>query len=59
MKRRDLLRRSRECGTEPIREGGSHSIFRNPRIGLLAPVPRHTEVNDRLADKIIRDACAR
>ena len=58
MKRRDLVRRMRECGAEFVREGSSHTIFRNPRTGILVPVPRHVEINDRLAAKILRDACA-
>ncbi len=59
MKRRDLERRLRELGVVPHREGGSHSIFRNPKTGQLIPVPRHAEINERLAEKILRDAEAK
>ena len=59
MKRRELIRRLRECGAEFVREGASHTVYRNPRTGLLVPIPRHAEVNDRLADKILRDAGTR
>ncbi|MBI2897176.1 MAG: type II toxin-antitoxin system HicA family toxin [Deltaproteobacteria bacterium] len=50
MKRTDLLRRLRRAGVELLREGGSHTIFCNPRTGRLIPVPRHTEINERLAE---------
>jgi predicted RNA binding protein YcfA (HicA-like mRNA interferase family) len=58
MKRRDLEARLRALGVVLLREGGSHSIFRNPRTGQLIPVPRHAEINERLAEKILRDAQA-
>lgn len=38
-----------------IREGGSHTIFRS-RTGALIPVPRHAEIGESLARKIVRDA---
>lgn len=56
MKRSELLRRLRQSGAELLREGGAHTIYRNPRTGLLIPVPRHKEINERLAEKILRDA---
>jgi predicted RNA binding protein YcfA (HicA-like mRNA interferase family) len=45
-----------ESGAELVREGGSHSIFRNGRTGTLIPVPRHAEIGESLARKIVRDA---
>lgn len=58
MKRRELLQRMRVCGAKFVREGGSHTIFVNPRTQTLIPVPRHVEINDRLAEKILREARA-
>ena len=54
MKRGDLLRHLRRHGCYLKREGGSHSLWTNPRTGEVEAVPRHTEVSDRLADKICR-----
>jgi len=34
------------------REGGRHTIIGNPVTGAKAPVPRHTEIDNRLAVKI-------
>ncbi len=43
-----------ESGAELVREGGSHTIFRS-RTGALIPVPRHAEIGESLARKIVRD----
>jgi mRNA interferase HicA len=34
------------------REGGRHTIYTNPVNGAKAPVPRHAEIDNRLARKI-------
>jgi len=34
------------------REGGRHTIYSNPANGAMAPVPRHAEIDNRLARKI-------
>jgi hypothetical protein len=34
------------------REGGRHTIYTNPASGVKAPVPRHGEIDNRLARKI-------
>ncbi|MBM3942068.1 MAG: type II toxin-antitoxin system HicA family toxin [SAR202 cluster bacterium] len=36
-----LKRRLRRLGVELVREGRSHEVWRNPRNGLMAPIPRH------------------
>jgi mRNA interferase HicA len=36
------------------REGGRHSIFAHAASGAKAPVPRHSEIDNRLAAKICR-----
>jgi mRNA interferase HicA len=35
-----------------VREGGRHTIFVNAANGAKAPVPRHSEIDNRLARKI-------
>jgi mRNA interferase HicA len=34
------------------REGARHTIYTNPTNGAKAPVPRHAEIDNRLARKI-------
>ena len=35
--------------------GGKHDIYYNPDRGISQPVPRHREINERLAKKILRE----
>ena len=52
MKRRELVDHLRCHGCVLIREGGRHSIYGNPLNGANAPVPRHVEIDNRLAKMI-------
>ena len=54
MNRGALLRHLRHYGCYLKREGGSHSLWCNPATGAVEAVPRHSEVADRLAQKICR-----
>jgi predicted RNA binding protein YcfA (HicA-like mRNA interferase family) len=54
VKRGDLLRHLRRHGCHLKREGGSHSLWANPRTGAIEAVPRHVEISDKLARKICR-----
>lgn len=54
MKRRELTDHLRSNGCLLEREGGRHSIFVNLATGAKAPVPRHAEIDNRLAVKICR-----
>jgi predicted RNA binding protein YcfA (HicA-like mRNA interferase family) len=56
VKRRDLVRQIVVLGAVLVREGAAHTIYQNPRTGQLIPVPRHAEINEALARKIVRDA---
>jgi mRNA interferase HicA len=38
-----------------IRHGGKHDIDHNPKTGVTQPVPRHREISELLARKILRD----
>jgi predicted RNA binding protein YcfA (HicA-like mRNA interferase family) len=54
MKRRDLEKRLRHAGCFLKREGGSHSLWTNPRTGVVEAIPRHAEIKEPLAWKILR-----
>jgi len=54
MKRSKLLKHLRRDGCYLKREGRSHSLWCNPSTGHIEAVPRHTEIPDRLAKKIIK-----
>jgi mRNA interferase HicA len=54
MKRRDLERRLRIAGCYLKREGGAHSLWINPKTGVVEAVPRHAEVKEPLAKKILK-----
>ena len=54
MKRRDLVRRLEKAGCEMVRHGGKHDIYHNPASGRSEPVPRHREINEFLAKKILK-----
>jgi mRNA interferase HicA len=49
VKRGDLLRHLRQHGCNLKREGGSHSLWTNPRTGAVEAIPRHNEISDQLA----------
>jgi predicted RNA binding protein YcfA (HicA-like mRNA interferase family) len=55
MKHRDLIATLNEAGCQLLRHGSKHDIYHNPKTGASQPVPRHKEVNELLAKKIIRD----
>lgn len=54
MKRGNLLRYLERCGCKLEREGTRHSIYLNPANGKKTSVPRHTEIDNRLARKICK-----
>lgn len=54
MKRRDLERKLRIAGCYLKREGGSHSLWTNPKTGVIEAIPRHIEVKEPLARKILK-----
>lgn len=55
MKRRDLIARIEAAGAVLIRHGAKHDIYHNPNTGTTQPIPRHREINELLAKKILRD----
>ena len=55
MKLRDLERRLRIAGCYLKREGSSHSLWINPKNGVIEAVPRHSEIKEPLARKILKN----
>ncbi|HMP75515.1 MAG TPA: type II toxin-antitoxin system HicA family toxin [Kiritimatiellia bacterium] len=55
MKRRDLEKRLRRAGCYLKREGSAHSLWINARNGVIEAVPRHAEIKEPLAKKILRN----
>jgi mRNA interferase HicA len=54
MKRRDLERRLRELGWGFLRAGGNHDVWTDGE--RQEAIPRHREINERLARAILRRA---
>jgi mRNA interferase HicA len=53
MKRKELEKRLRIAGCYLKREGASHSLWINPKTGIVEAIPRHTEIKEPLARKIL------
>jgi predicted RNA binding protein YcfA (HicA-like mRNA interferase family) len=54
MKRVDLIRAIEDLGCVLIRHGAKHDWYRNPKTGVSQAVPRHREIKEHLARRIIR-----
>lgn len=54
MKRVDLIKTIEGLGCVFVRHGGKHDWYQNPVTGLAQAVPRHREIKERLARRIIR-----
>jgi len=52
LKRHELIGHLKNEGCLLDREGSRHTIYTNPATGVKAPVPRHAEIDNRLARKI-------
>lgn len=52
MKQRELIKKLQSAGFEFDRHGGNHDIYK--RGGDEEKIPRHREVNERLAKAILR-----
>ncbi|HMO51166.1 MAG TPA: type II toxin-antitoxin system HicA family toxin [Kiritimatiellia bacterium] len=53
MKRLELVKRLEKLGCSLLRHGGRHDIFHQPATGASEPVPRHREINELLAKRIL------
>ena len=58
MKRKDLERQLRIAGCYLKREGSAHSLWINPRTGAIEAVPRHNDIKEPLAKKILKNLAA-
>ena len=54
MKRVDLIRIITENGAVFVRHGGNHDWYKNPKTGVAEAIPRHREIKEALAKKIIK-----
>lgn len=52
MKRRDLIKRLERNGWWLLRHGTNHDVYTNGKISET--IPRHAEINERLAKEIIK-----
>ena len=52
MKRRDLIKKLQDAGFEFVRHGGEHDVYM--RGAQKEEIPRHKEVNEKLAKAILR-----
>jgi len=55
MKRRDLERKLRIAGCYLKREGSSHALWINPKSGVIETIPRHKDIKEPLARKILKN----
>jgi len=54
MKKRELEKLLRIAGCYLKREGAAHSLWINPKTGVIEAVPRHSEIREPLAKKNIK-----
>ncbi len=54
MKRKELERKLRMAGCYLKRGEASHSLWINPKTGVVEAVPRHKEIKEPLARKILK-----
>lgn len=54
MKRADLIKTIEGMGCVLVRHGGKHDWYANPRTNVSQAVPRHREINEHLARRIIK-----
>jgi mRNA interferase HicA len=50
-----MITRLEAAGAVLILNGAERDIFHNPATGATQPVPRHREINELLARKILRN----
>jgi len=53
MKRLDLIKAIEGLGCELVRHGAKHDWYRNPSTREVQAVPRHREIKEPLARRII------
>ena len=53
----EMIRYIKSKGCEFVRHGSDHDIWRNPKTGGTAPIPRHQtkELSTGIANRIMKD----
>lgn len=54
MKREELIKIITSIGCIFVRYGSNHDWYKNPKTGKSQPIPRHKEIEDGLAKRIIK-----
>jgi mRNA interferase HicA len=54
LKRKLLIKKISDAGAQLVRHGANHDIYHNPINGKTQPIPRHNDINEFLAKKIIK-----
>ena len=54
MKRKELIKTITSMGCVFVRHGGNHDWYKNFQSGKSQPIPRHKEIDDGLAKRIIK-----
>lgn len=54
MKREELIKIINSIGCIFVRHGSNHDWYKNPKTGKSQPIPRHKEIEDGLAKRIIK-----
>jgi predicted RNA binding protein YcfA (HicA-like mRNA interferase family) len=55
MKRTELIQQLTARGAILTRHGSNHDIYIQPKSGNTEPVPRHNEIKEFMARKIIKN----
>ena len=55
MKWAELLKQLTEKGVVFVRHGSNHDIYLQPKNGNTEPVPRHSEIKEFMARKILKN----
>jgi len=55
MKRAEIIKQLAEKGAIFIRHGSNHDIYVQPKTGNTEPVPRHNEIKEFIARKILKN----
>ena len=54
MKLKELEKTLKSHKCETVREGGNHTIWKNPKNNKISAVPRHKEIKENLAKAIFK-----
>lgn len=54
MKKKDLIKSLKDAGFELYRNGSNHDIYRKGK--KIIPVPRHSEIVEKTAKDILKEA---